>query len=32
MKKIDRCNGKARQWNEEATPKNLNRSKEHENI
>ena len=32
METLDRWNGKARQWNEEARPKNSNRSKERENI
>ena len=32
MEKLDRWNGNARQWNEEARPENSNRSKERENI
>ena len=32
METLDRWNGKARQWNEEARPENSNRSKERENF
>ena len=32
MEKLDRWNTRARQWNEEARPKNSNRSKERENF